>query len=233
VTALVVLALAVPGAAAVQLCRIRAQPDTLTEAADWVRAHAAGRPVFLAPRPRWIYSNSSIDLPLGRTAAALKPPGGPGPDAFNLWSRYQRRLADHAGPEPRYDIRWLWWRPQDASSFAGPRADFLRAHPWEHFASTGPGLYVIEVFDGRPKTDIIELRRALRECGTRLARISPDSDPEYTEMPQLYRDGAGPWPHVTRRLLQARAWGPVLEIYEVTAASLERARAAAGAGASR
>ena len=224
---LVVLGLALPVTAAAKLSWIRGQPDTLSEVADWLRTEGSGGPVFLAPRPLWISSNSAIDLPLGREAAGLKPPGGParGLDLYNLWTRYQKRLADHIGPEPRLDLHWMWWRPKDVQDFVGPRPEFLAQHPWASFASTGPGLYVIEVFETRPKVDIIELRRALQRCGTLEVRFSPDRDPHWSELPQLYIDGQGDWPHVTLRLLQARAWGPVVEVYRVTEQSLEQARA--------
>lgn len=223
---LVVASLALPVAASLQLARVRAAPDTLSEAADWVREHAGDTPVFLAPRPLWIYSNSSIDLPIGRTAEALKPPGGPGrgTSVYNRWSKYQRHLEDRQGPAPRFNVRWIWWFPKDVEDFVGPRDEFFREHPAATFASTGPGLYVIEVFDTRPKTDIIELRRALRLCGSLEARISPDHDPDATELPLVYRDGQGDWPHMTKRLLGARAWGPVIEVYRVTEESLLAAR---------
>ena len=92
---------------------------------------------------------------------------------------------------------------------------------------------MIEDFRGRYHADMLGLRDALVEFGEPLLRISPDGDPEWTTFPLLYRDPNSSladlpdrprehWPHFTARLFQARAWGPVVEVYRVTAEALAK-----------
>jgi hypothetical protein len=211
--------------ATARLSLIRARPDTLSEAAAWVATHADGDSIFLSPRPDWKHQMSSIDLPLGRTAAGLARPGGPKVDGYNVWSLYQRRLSDKRGPEPRFDLHWAFLSARDIESFAGTRSEFLDSDSRGYFVSTGPGLYVLEVCEGQDNPDLNGLRAALQTVGSLEARFSPDVDPHRTDLPLTYRDQLQQLPdrpNLTRRILRARAVGPVVEIYRVTTVGLNR-----------
>ena len=221
------LLLLVPACATARMALLRARPDTLTEAAVWLEERLEAEletKVFLSPRPNWRYCESSVELPLARREEGLKGPGGLRGDDYNVWSRYQRRLPVDQRPTPAYDVAWMYWFDRDVPDYEPPRQAFLEAHPGAYFASTGPGYYVIEPYDERDAEDIQGLRRALQQYGRLEVRFSPDGDPALTTLPLLYRDGLEHQPHLTLRVLRARAWGPNVEIYRVTSEALRDVR---------
>lgn len=219
-TGALALALALPAAASARLAWLRARPDTLEEAAVWVRAHVEperGR-VLLSPLPYFEHRDSSIDLPLARGVEACAGPGGPRARYYDAWSTYLARVGCAALPEPRFAIEWLVWSPgKDAAAPDVERSlDELLADPRELLAYSGPGIYVIEDFRNRPAYFVAQraLQRALEARGERLARIAPDA----TGLGLKYQDDPGdrgPGEHFTLRCLSARAVGPVIEIWRV------------------
>jgi hypothetical protein len=105
-----------------------------------------------------------------------------------------------------YRLRWI---SQDIGRYMADTPGFL--------AEQGGDYAVVEVFaDNRVHrigTDITEFYRAHGEL---LARFSPDGDPHFSEHPFASQDETSvPTPHFTRRLLQARGTGPVIEIYRL------------------
>jgi hypothetical protein len=223
--------LSVPAFAAVKLAFVRSRADTLSEVTERVVAEVEpGETIYLAPRPSMPNQNSSIDLPLARDEWSILGPGGARTSDYNQWTRYQRLAGGLRGPFPLRDLQWHYLLEKDLAS-RNPEHRRLERSPRDFFASTGPGLFVIEDFRGRNHEDMLELREALVELGEPLLRISPDGDPEWTTFPLLYRDPDSSlldrpgrptedWPHFTLRLFQARAWGPVVEVYRVTAEDL-------------
>ena len=212
-------------ASSARLAFLHSRPDTLEEAADWVRAHIApDEPVFLSPLPSYTLKDSSIDLPLLRQEVALTGPGGSRAASYNVWTHYQRRLSEDSAPEPRYLMRWLILRmPVVAAKhpgIAGRKLAYWEEHPEVFFEETGPGYFIVEDHRQRPEnTGDIALQDALARLGTRLARFEPDG----TGFPFDYQDRVqegGDWPHVTWRTLTARTTGPALEVWHVSAERL-------------
>ena len=197
--------LALPTWASLRLARARAAPDTLERAAAWVAAHTRPEEVGLL--------TSKVDLPLGRTAAGLEYPGWgePLPASrrfyFLPWSQYLGRLAEARGPAalpaPRYALRWL---PVDVQAYLDDAEGFVRKQ--------GADYAVVEIYaEGRGARPGGALTAGLRAAGELLVRLSPDGREDYSEHPFGYQDETSvPNPHFTRRVLQARCTGPVLEI---------------------
>ena len=81
----------------------------------------------------------------------------------------------------------------------------------------------IEVYEQRTNHPLqVRVREALAASGERLARFSPDREPEASELELFFQlsdhfndDELVNWPHFTLRLLRARAIGPVLEVWRV------------------
>lgn len=227
--ACVCLLLLLPASASARLAWLRSQPDTGSEAAAWMSAHLepGAEPIFLSPVPSAHRSDSSMELPLLRTPDALRQARGPKLGLYNIWSVYQLRLPDLPPVDAQWPIRWLVSRIKDLGVPPGVgRLEHLERTPQAFFATSGPGLFVIEVYEQRDQNPThIYLRGALQSLGTRLARFSPDGPEHDTRFPLIYQDrveDGGAWPNYFRRVFTARTTGPVIEIYRVEAAALGR-----------
>jgi hypothetical protein len=222
--ALCALGLALPLTSSVRLVWLRSQPDTFELAAHWVDENVTpgGERVFLTPVPSQVFADSSMELPLARTAESLKGRGRPGARAYNVWAKYLARLPEASLPVPGHTLEWLAWNAKTAGVPAGTQPmDFLAANPRSFFSSSGPGLFVAEDHRGRPlNVTEIALRAAFERYGTRLARFEPDA----SGFPFGYQDRTeegGRWPHVTWRTLTAERTGPAIEVWRVDPGALQ------------
>ena len=195
-----VLALALPAYASARLAWLRARPDTVELAAEWVTDH-------LDPERDRVFVTPWWDLPLARDEATLNAKlGGRAFHSISMWKQYQARL-DHPLPEPRWPITTL----VVLKDFDGQSVEGLRAY----LDSFGPGHYVVDAKQrGHPWMRWMTEELAAR--GTRVARFSPDGPDGRWTYPLFDQDGvAEDWPDLTPRVLGATAVGPVVEIYRV------------------
>lgn len=196
------VALALPAYASTKFSYLRGSPSTLDDTAAWIREHVR------EPAEQPVYALPPLDFPLFRTLESLRYP--PGRAAFfSPWSRYQNKLADERRIAPLYRMYWISGKPELGPLDTDAAVDaFVRSH--------GPGYYVVNTIAPNQSPDRARIVAALRRIGTRVARISPDSDPDYTDHQLWDQDvEADGWRHVTWRVLQARAVGPVIEIFEL------------------
>ena len=243
--ALGALALAFTVATSARLAWLRSQPDTFERAAGWVaRELGPDAAVYLSPLPNPVHGDSSLELPLPRTGAALDGPGGAHPGRYGIWTRYQDRLPETAwaAGASRFDLRWLVWSRGRAGVPAGVEAlAFLREHPASFFeqlelpAGADALWFAVEDHRGRPEnaTELL-LQDALARFGERVARSTPERpDPadegagasDEPTLPFGYQDRdeeGGRWPNVALRALTARATGPAIDIWRVDAERLPR-----------
>ena len=199
--ALACLALALPAVASVRLAQARAAPHTTARAAAWLEEHAAPEADVLL--------TSKIDLPLFREPEGMlywnEVPTGR--RHYHIpWTRYQARLPGGRGPEPRWGLRWI---SMDISRYMADARGFL--------AEQGGDYAVAEVYaENRAHPVGTLITEAFRANGELLARISPDGRDDYSEHPLGSQpETSVPNPHFTLRVLQARSFGPVIEIYRL------------------
>ncbi len=192
-------------ASAVRLAWLRAQPDSLELAAQWISSR-------LAPNSDRIYCVPTMDLPLARSDESLFPSDKRPPGRHSRWGVYQAQLGPGVLPEPRWDVRYIAPRPDLGYPFAKLESDpqgFLRA--------LGPGYYVIDASRMPARPLFTDLPRLLTELGGELvARFEPNDDGLGRGWSLPYEDEQiEGWPSVVRRVLGARCVGPVVEIYRV------------------
>lgn len=207
---LAALALVVPTFACAKLAWLRSRPDTLTQVAQWLEARpgAYAEPVYLSAAP------PALDLPLARKPEGLLFYGKPPKMPLSVWTGWQAKVGELPAGIPRWDLRWL-------VAPRGPAAADLPGY----LASLGPALFVIEVYEQRTNHPLqVRVREALEAKGERLERFSPDPDPFQSELELFFQlsdhfndDELVAWPNFTWRLLQARAIGPVVEVWRVPA----------------
>lgn len=201
-------ALALPACACAKLAWLRSQPDTLAEAAAWLESRGSTETMYVSAAP------PALDLPLLRKPEGLLFYGKQPKLPLSPWTAWQERMEPGALQAPVYDLRWL----------VAPRGAAAADLP-SYFESLGPALFLIEVYEQRTNHPLqVRVREALRARGERLARFSPDRDPEASELELFFQlsdhfndDELVNWPHFTLRLLRARALGPVLEVWRVPA----------------
>lgn len=201
VAALACAALVVPAAASTKLSWMRGSPTTLDDAANWIRANVR------TPSEQSVYLLPPLDVPLMRTLESLRYPQGRAP-FFTPWSKYQNRLEEGARVEPLYRLYWL-----------APKEGHMQLDTSEqieaYLDSHGPGYFLSYGIAPNQSPERSRLVDVMRATSKRLARISPDSDPDYTDHQLWDQDVEAPgWRHVTWRVLQARAVGPVIEVFE-------------------
>jgi len=194
--------LVLPAFASTKLSWLRGSPSTLDETAAWIREHVR------EPERESVFVLPPLDFPLMRTPESLRYPEGRAA-FFSPWSRYQNKLDDARRVAPLYRLYWISGKPEFGVPATDEECDaFVRSH--------GPGYYVVNTIAPSQSPERARIVAALRRIAKRVARISPDSDPDYTDHQLWDQDVEAPhWRHVTRRMLQARAVGPVIEIFEL------------------
>jgi len=200
------LALVLPSCACAKLAWLRCRPDTLVEAAQWLEARGGDETMYVSAAP------PALDLPLLRKPDGLLFYGKRPKLPLSPWTAWQARMEPGALDAPTYDLRWL----------VAPRGAAAADLP-AYFESLGPALFLIEVYEQRTNHPLqVRVREALRAKGERLARFSPDLDPQASELELFFQlsdhfndDELVTWPHFTLRLLRARSLGPVLEVWRV------------------
>lgn len=184
-----------------RLVELRAKPDTLTQAAEWVRTHAEPTQTFVML--------PGIDVPLATTDASRARDA----DYYNVlgypWRVWNTRIGERGLPEPRFSIalmplggRDLRAIRQDAAAYARSlTADFAIVEAYENYWRSP---ILKNIYDG------IVLR------GERVARFSPDGERENGGYPLSYQDdGIDEHFHWLTRTLRAEAVGPVVEIFRL------------------
>jgi hypothetical protein len=187
--------------AAARLSCVRASDDTLTQAAQWIRAHARAVEdrVLLSP---------ALDLPLYRRAAILGTEHGMTARSFP-WAVYQREHVPVACLEQAFE------------TVAVPLAtdadrELLMRDPAGLVASLGVRFAVVEVRDGWGWPGLVQMRRGLQELGVLVCRFDPSDAGDARAQPFAYEFERLPdrvawmW-----RTLFTRRTGPVIEIYEL------------------
>lgn len=189
--------------AAIRLCTVRSAPDTATRAADWIRDH-------LTPGADRIFVMPALELPLPETPDAIDANRELMDHPKRPWYRYQRALAPESRPIPQYALYTMPIRGEDAA-----RAS-IRNEPVKYLESLNADYAVIEVYEGRRFPMLGNLRIGLQEIGELRMRASPDAQDEGCNVPLYYQDDeypeSSPW---WWRVLHARSFGPIVEIYEL------------------
>mgnify|MGYP001238726301 CR=1 FL=1 len=188
-----------------RLAWLRAQPDSLELAAQWITSQ-------LDPNSDRVYCVPTMDLPLARSDDSLFPSDKRPPGRHSRWGVYQTQLGPGVLPVPRWDVRYIAPRPDLGYPFAKLESDpqgFLRA--------LGAGYYVIDASRMPARPLFTDLPRLLTELGgERVARFEPNDDDFGRGWSLPYEDEQiEGWPNVVRRVLGARCVGPVVEIYRV------------------
>jgi hypothetical protein len=200
----VVLAVAPSAWLCWRLASVRAAPHTTELAARWLEQHAE------TARSKDIVLTPQLDLPLARESEGFANwmPGGIEKQFTWVWSRYQAALPGGRVYGDRWRLRW--WRP---------RPVLMASSPEQYVAEQGGELLVAEVFaDNRVSPAATKLRQWLLANARLVERISPDSRPDYSDHPFGYQEETSVPPGIFfRRLAQARASGPVIEIFELPA----------------
>lgn len=197
---LVALWIGYPALAAVRLTNARVAPSTHERAAAWVAEEDVPRTrsVLLTPATCLPLFHDTTDLP-GRMQMHLRA---------SLWPYYQLRTFGGDSPEPKVELAWMDLRT---------KADRKRAQqrPAAYLDSLRAELIVLEVYVGGRNHPLLEsLRVALLARGERLARFSPDRDPDRSDQPIGYQVETIPERiHRSWRILQAESEGPVIEVY--------------------
>jgi hypothetical protein len=203
------LALALSSFAVARLAWLRAAPDSMELAAQWISANldsAADR----------VYCVPTLDLPLARSTESLFPSEKRPAGRHSRWAHYQAQLgADpvHGGiAATTWDIRYLAPRPDLGYPFAE-----LERDPEGYLRALGTGYYVIDASRMPARPVFTELGGLLDKLGAeRVARIGPNEHDGYQGWSMPFEDEQiEGWPNVLRRLLSARCVGPVVEIYRL------------------
>lgn len=197
-----VASLALPAAASTKLSWLRAQRNTVDEATLWIRANVRN------PAADAVFALPPLDFGVFRTLESLRHP--PGRAAFfTPWTIYQNKLGDATRPEPSYRIYWLSPKEGHSQLETGDQIEaYLRSY--------GAGPFIVDRIHANQSLGRSRIADTLSERGRRLARFSPDQDEHFTNHKLWDQDVEAPgWPHVTWRVLRARAVGPVIEIYEL------------------
>jgi len=189
-----------PALAALHLAEARAAPSTYERAAAWVAQEDTPRTrsVLLTPSTCLPLFHDTTDLP-GRVQMHLRA---------SLWPYYQLRTFGGDSPGPKVELAWMDLRTKADRTWAQQR-------PAAYLDSLQAELIVLEVFVGGRNHPLLEnLRDALLARGERLARFSPDRDPERSDQPIGYQvETISERIHRSWRVLQAESEGPVIEVY--------------------
>lgn len=186
--------------AAIRLVHGRAAPDTLTQTADWIRAHV--------PPDAHIAFVPPLQLPLGVDGAGVEQELVPLAKYAKPWFRYLTRLPAAQRPEPAFHLRPY---AIDDAGRAAALADldtYMRSVPAR--------FVVIEDFTMRRWPLFKRMREYLAHNGTLRLRVSPDVSRGADDVGLLSQDddAVRPFPWLWLAV-HARAWGPVVEVWEL------------------
>jgi hypothetical protein len=197
-----IAALALPAFASTKMAWLRSRPSTVDETGAWIGEHVKD------PEHESLLVLPPLDFPVFRTVESLRYPPGKG-GMFTPWSKYQNKLDDARRVAPLYRMYWLAGKPEFPQLDSAERVDaYLRSY--------GPGLFICYPIDDNQSLERRMIVDGLRRNGKLLARISPDANPRLTDRQLWDQDvEAAGWPHVTWRVLRARAVGPIIEIYRL------------------
>ncbi len=188
---------------AAKLVSIRTAPDTLTEAADWIRAN-------IDPKSK-IVVLPGIDLPLVATQAARDRGKQQLAERGYPWTDYQNSRAESDLPAPHFDLAPMPLAPQDFRRVSTDAVQYVK--------SLDADYAVVAVYRHYWRARVLKtIDDALELGGAPVARFSPDSDADndYEDLPLTYQDDAIPidvdW---IARTLRAKSTGPVIAIYRL------------------
>lgn len=187
--------------AAWKLVHVRAQPDTITQAARWIESHAA-------PSAR-VSVLPTIDLPLLESQAARTANMTTMADPAFPWFLYQVDLPPGAFEGDGWNL-YAMPLATDAKRTAA------RADPVAFVRDQHADYVALEVFAGARRPFLGSIRAAAAAQGELVARISPDAVDRGENLPLVYQDDE--YPYTTpwfARVLRARCVGPVVEIYKL------------------
>lgn len=198
-------ALALASFSVARLAWLRALPDSMGLAAQWLSEH-------LDPAKDRVYCVPTLDLPLARDNESLFPSEKRPAGRHSRWAHYQAQLGPDRIAGPRWDIRYIAPRPDLGFPFPELERDpegFLRA--------LGAGYFVIDASRMPARPVFTELPSLLERFGAeRVARLGPNEHDRYAGWSLPFEDEQiEGWPNVFRRVLTARCVGPVVEIYRV------------------
>jgi len=199
-----VLLLGFPTLVAARLVALRLAPSTLQQAAAWVEEHAepaSGR--VLLGRP--------LTLPLFKSHASLALDAGQRLDRGLGWASYQSAVLGEARPQPAFHVSWIAEPDEPALQAA------LAQGPRRWVTSLPADIGIIEpCVDESVSLTLAVVTAALRDSCERLARLSPDGEPDAHGTRLAYQDeAAGAVVPMAWRVLHAARCGPVLEIFRL------------------
>lgn len=198
---LALLALAPATAAAIQLSRVRAAPDTWTQVATWIRDN-------VDPADS-LYTMPYIDLPLFKDAASLSESGR---DAeINYWAHYARELPPDLRTGPEYHLV-IPKAPKKA-------AEELREDPLGYLRRVGAKYVVVQAAAEDSRNEILaHVRKQLAESEELVFRTSPIGDPakDRGQFALRYSQALGVKP-LALRVFEATAYGNTIEVYRLRA----------------
>jgi hypothetical protein len=186
-----------------KLARLRAEPDTLTRAAEWFITHADREHDRIAIAP-------TLALPLLRKVEFVPDFRGVDNIAFSLWPDYQAGLR----PSDRAGLDWALF----AVPIQGRRMREEMERDPDAFVRNLDARYVVVDVNHdqrRPLLDV--LRDAVIRHGRLVAHFGPRERTLPGDVPILYHlDGPGaPDAHFAWRAARYAAQGPDVEIYEL------------------
>ena len=198
-TVLGLLAVAPATAAAVQLSRVRAAPDTWTQVATWIRAN-------VDPADS-LYTLPYIDLPLFKDAASLRESGRE--EEINYWAHYARELPPELRTGPEFHLV-IPKAPKKA-------AEELRADPLGYLRREGAKYVVVQAAAEDSRNEILaQARKQLSESEELVFRTSPIGDPakDRGQFALRYSQALGIKP-LAVRVFEANAYGNTIEVYRL------------------
>jgi hypothetical protein len=165
-----------------------------------------GRERVVASRP--------LALPLFKTQASDARDRPVRADRGLGWWTWQRAVPAALRPEPAFDLSWMPF-----TDIPALERDLAQG-PKRWIASWSADVCVTEAF-GTPRSPLplAVVTLTLRDTCERLARFSPDGNPQLTDVPLAFQDEVdGQHPAMAWRVLHARRCGPVIEVFRLAPA---------------
>lgn len=198
---LALLAIAPATAAAIQLTRVRAAPDTWTQVATWIRGN-------VDPADS-LYTMPYIDLPLFKDATSLRESGRE--EEINYWAHYAREIPPELRTGPEFHLV-IPKAPKKA-------AEELRDDPLAFLRREGAKYVVVQAAAEDSRNEILaHVRKQLAESEELVFRTSPIGDPskDRGQFALRYSQALGVKP-LAVRVFEANAYGNTIEVYRLRA----------------